>query len=164
MQCSFFHSCVWMLIYVSASVSDPGEPLCSRSPCKNKGTCIQDKAESRACVRLDGLVLTAMFQCLLWGGGLPQRWALTPETQGSVHEVLTNEQHCRARVVIVGGEREGQTGNEWARLWRKGLKWKVKGRGASLEILKRNVLDGKEGMFHFQHLFIFLTYLFLIEG
>lgn len=40
----------------------------------------------------------------------------------------------------MGGEGRADR-NEWARLWRKGLKWKVKGRGASLEILKRNVLD-----------------------
>lgn len=105
-----------------------------------------------------GWLLTAMFQCLPVRWRPPAEVSSAPETQGSVHRVLTTEQHCRARVVIVGGE--GRARNEWAEiLERKGLKWKVKGRGKSRDS-KGMYLAWKEGMFHFQHLFIFAIFIF----
>lgn len=138
--------------------------LCSRSPCKNKGTCIQDKAESRCLCPSGWAGAYCDVPSVSCEVAASRRGELCPpETQGSVHEVLTNEQHCRARVVIVGGEGRADR-NEWARLWRKGLKWEVKGRGASLEILKRNVLDVEGRHVPLSALVYFLTYLFLIEG
>ena len=68
-----------------------------------------------------------------------------------------------ARAVIVGGEGRADR-NEWASLWRRGLKWKVEGRGASLEIPKRNVFDTEGQLVPLQHWLLFLTYLFLVEG
>ena len=137
--------------------------LCSRSPCKNKGTCIQDKAESRCLCPSGWAGAYCDVPSVSCEVAASHRGELCPEAQGSVREVLTDQQHCRARAVIVGGEGRAD-GNEWASLWRRGLKMEGEGRGASLEIPKRNVFDTEGRLVPLQHWLLFLTYLFLVEG
>lgn len=133
-------------------------------PVKTKAPAFRIKRSRGVCVRLGGRALTATCPVS------PVRWrpptevsSAPSEAQGSVREVLTDQQHCRARAVIVGGEGRAD-GNEWASLWRRGLKMEGEGRGASLEIPKRNVFDTEGRLVPLQHWLLFLTYLFLVEG
>lgn len=93
---------------------------------KTKVLAFRKKHSPGACVRLDGLVLTVTCPMSPVRLRPPTEVSCAPQTQGSVHKVLTDQQHFRANIVIMGGEgREDRSG--WRRLWRKGPKQKVKG-------------------------------------
>lgn len=118
--------------------------LCSRSPCKNKGTCVQEKAESR-CLCPSGWAgaycdvpnvscEVAAFHrgelCPLgpWGHSLKYQ-----PTSSVLEQVLLSWDEREERTGVGG---QGSTDRVWDGRW--------KGRGTSLEVSKRNVFKMRQ--------------------
>lgn len=144
MQCNFFFSflvseCWCMCMPLFQTLVN----LCSRSPCKNKGTCIQEKAQSR-CLCPSG-----------WAGAYcdvpnvscevaaSHRGELCPLRLKGPFTKYWLTSSVLGQILLSWEEREGKTGvdgeDSGERVWNR--RWK--GRGTALEIPKRKVFEVK---------------------